>query len=69
MSTATYLSSTVRQRSQRARVQRLAVAQRLIGLERSVSGLTVGNLAAREPGHRDAGFDYTPRVNQGERLP
>lgn len=41
MSTATYLSSTVRQRSQRARVQRLAVAQRLIGPERSVSGLTV----------------------------
>lgn len=41
MSTATDVSPTVQQRSQRARVQLLAVAQRFIGPERSVSGLTV----------------------------
>lgn len=25
-----------------------------------------GNLAAREPGHRDAGFDYTPELIKGK---
>lgn len=65
---ATDISPKVQQRSQRARVQPLAVAQRFIGPEGSVSGLTVrGHLAARETGHRETGFEYTPRLSQGEK--
>lgn len=65
MSTATDVSPTVQQRLQRARVQLLAAAQRFIGPERSVSGLTVRAIwRLGETGHRDAGFKYTPRLSQ-----
>lgn len=64
---ATDISPEVQQRSQ---VQRLAVAQRFIGPEGSVSRSDIaGHLAARETGHRDTGFEYTPRLSQrGKRL-